>query len=116
MKAIYDLSRTLVWAAACLSVLVFAAGSETPKPKEEAKGLPPGARPSFELEQQLRNFQGQRSPALGPIELDLERMPNGHFRVRSVDPQGPFGGLVEENEVFESMDQIPRPSRNPPGH
>ena len=81
------------------------------KPDAES-AVPPRARPSIEIENSIRAFQGQRQPGLSPIELDLERMPNGQFRVRSVDPQGPYGGLVQENEIFDSLDQIPQPAKH----
>jgi hypothetical protein len=53
-------------------------------------------------------FEGQRSPGFSPIELEIERMADGRVRIKSVDPNGPYAGVVKENDVFDSMDDVPK--------
>ncbi len=75
------------------------------KSQKNTLPLDPQKIPQIDVE----NKTVKRSPGFSPLELELERLQDGRLRVKSVDPEGPFGGVVEQNQIFNSFEEIPRP-------
>ncbi len=139
MISFFSLNKTLsfLWGLTALCALLFllsdreesfaaaAKVSQSPIKKEtsannseinesgqngENKLLPAAQRPAPELEQKLNQaFMGNRKPGFSPIELEWERTADGRIRIRSVDPNGPYSGIVKENQEFKSLADIPQP-------
>lgn len=103
--------------ATSFSVAQVAKEKATSASAGKSTNLPQGVLPlEPERLNRLKPLTGQkgieRSPAFSPLELEIERLSDGRLRVKSVDPQGPFGGLVEENQVFEKFEDIPKPKNS----
>ncbi len=63
------------------------------------------------------NQVGERAPGESKLELEIERTSLGRYRVKSIDPEGPFGaflkdGTLKEGQEFDRLDQIPRPQNH----